>query len=154
MILSLGFRGDVFAKLNPLFLGIALIPATGTVIGSSYLLFHWLLNRMGSDKISKRAMVAGMMMTHFIVLLIGFYIGRSMPKYTITHLDKLVKATAIKGTNKLSEDIYNGQSVIATFLGEDHPSLHPTEVAAAASASVYDILMHLNPGLPRYLVNV
>ncbi|MBI4833879.1 MAG: hypothetical protein HY811_03540 [Planctomycetes bacterium] len=118
MILSLGFRRDVFAELNTIFLSIALIPATGTVIGSSYLLFHWMLNRVGSEKISKRAMVAGMFMTHFIVLLAGFYIGRTIPRETDTHLDNLIKQTVQNTNDALSSDIYDGQSVIATFLGD------------------------------------
>ena len=37
----------------------------------------------------------------------------------------------------------------ATFLGPDHPDIHPNRVAAATGTSVYDLLMHLSPSLPR-----
>jgi alanine racemase len=40
---------------------------------------------------------------------------------------------------------------IATFLGPDRPEIHPNEVARV-TGSVYDLLMHLNPALPRFVV--
>jgi alanine racemase len=40
---------------------------------------------------------------------------------------------------------------VATVLGPDHPDIHPNAVAAV-TGSVYDLLMHLSPSLPRYLV--
>ena len=40
---------------------------------------------------------------------------------------------------------------IATFLGPDRPEIHPNEVARV-TGSVYDLLMHLNPSLPRVVV--
>ena len=40
---------------------------------------------------------------------------------------------------------------VATLVGPDHPDIHPNALAAATGVSVYDILMHLNPGLPRYV---
>lgn len=39
-----------------------------------------------------------------------------------------------------------------TLVGFDHPDLHPNEVARATGASVYDILMHLNPALPKVVL--
>ena len=38
---------------------------------------------------------------------------------------------------------------VATFVGDEDPAIHPNAVAAATGVSVYDIFMHLNPGLPR-----
>ncbi|MDX1579880.1 MAG: alanine racemase, partial [Gemmatimonadota bacterium] len=38
---------------------------------------------------------------------------------------------------------------VATLLGPDHPDIHPNRLAAAIDVSVYDLLMHLNPLLPR-----
>jgi alanine racemase len=38
---------------------------------------------------------------------------------------------------------------LATLLGPDHPEIHPNAVANA-TGSVYDLLMHLSPTLPRY----
>ncbi|HSA54923.1 MAG TPA: alanine racemase [Gemmatimonadaceae bacterium] len=40
---------------------------------------------------------------------------------------------------------------VATALGPDHPDIHPN-VVAGATGSVYDLLMHLNPSLPRIVV--
>jgi alanine racemase len=41
---------------------------------------------------------------------------------------------------------------VATLVGPDRPDIHPNAVAAATGRSVYDILMHLNPGLPKFVV--
>lgn len=40
----------------------------------------------------------------------------------------------------------------ATIVGPDHPAVHPNSVAQRAGVSVYDILMHLNAGLPKRLL--
>jgi len=40
---------------------------------------------------------------------------------------------------------------IVTYLGPDRPEIHPNEVARV-TGSVYDLLMHLNPALPRIVV--
>ena len=40
---------------------------------------------------------------------------------------------------------------IATYLGPDRQEIHPNEVARV-TGSVYDLLMHLNPSLPRIVV--
>ena len=47
------------------------------------------------------------------------------------------------------EAVYIGD--VATFLGPDRPEIHPNEVARV-TGSVYDLLMHLNPTLPRIIV--
>ena len=41
---------------------------------------------------------------------------------------------------------------LATLMGADHASIHPNELAATSGTSVYDILMHLNPSIPKVLV--
>ena len=41
---------------------------------------------------------------------------------------------------------------VATLVGPDDPAIHPNALAATTSTSVYDVLMHLNSGLPRFLV--
>ena len=38
---------------------------------------------------------------------------------------------------------------IVTLLGPNHPAIHPNALAGATGISVYDVLMHLNPSLPR-----
>jgi len=40
----------------------------------------------------------------------------------------------------------------AVLVGPDHPVVHPNAVSEAAGISVYDVLMHLSPGLPRRVV--
>jgi alanine racemase len=41
---------------------------------------------------------------------------------------------------------------VATLLGPDDPAVQPNNLADATGVSVYDILMHLSPELPRFLV--
>jgi len=43
---------------------------------------------------------------------------------------------------------------VATVLGPDHDAIHPNQLADSTGASVYDALMHLNPTLPKVLVQV
>jgi alanine racemase len=40
-----------------------------------------------------------------------------------------------------------------TLMGPDDPALEPNRMAQTLGVSVYDLLMHLNPGLPRVLVD-
>jgi alanine racemase len=41
---------------------------------------------------------------------------------------------------------------VATLLGPDDPAIQPNNLAEAIGVSVYDLLMHLSPELPRFLV--
>jgi len=41
---------------------------------------------------------------------------------------------------------------VATLVGPDRPEIHPNAVAADTGRSVYDILMHLNSGLPKLVL--
>lgn len=38
---------------------------------------------------------------------------------------------------------------VATILGPEHPDIHPSQQSLATGVSVYDVLMHLNPALPK-----
>jgi len=40
---------------------------------------------------------------------------------------------------------------LATLLGPDDAAIHPNALASATGTSVYDVLMHLNPSLPKVL---
>jgi alanine racemase len=40
----------------------------------------------------------------------------------------------------------------ATLMGPDHPAIEPNALAEKLGVSVYDLLMHLNPSLPRTVV--
>lgn len=42
---------------------------------------------------------------------------------------------------------------VATLTGRGPAEVHPNEVARVSGTSVYDRLMHLNPALPRYVVD-
>ena len=42
-----------------------------------------------------------------------------------------------------------GVGDVATLIGPDHPDIEPNRLAGAIGVSVYDLLMHLNPLLPR-----
>jgi alanine racemase len=52
----------------------------------------------------------------------------------------------------LGEEPLAGVGDVATFMGPGHPELEPNRMADALEVSVYDLLMHLNPRLPRVLV--
>ncbi|MCZ6915460.1 MAG: alanine racemase [Gemmatimonadetes bacterium] len=41
---------------------------------------------------------------------------------------------------------------VATLVGPDHPDITPNTFADAVGVSVYDVMMHMNPGLPRVLL--
>lgn len=45
-----------------------------------------------------------------------------------------------------------GVGDVATLMGPDDPALEPNSLAGALGVSVYDLLMHMNPLLPRILV--
>jgi len=41
---------------------------------------------------------------------------------------------------------------VVTVLGPDDPAIHPNAIADGVGISVYDVLMHLNPALPKLIV--
>lgn len=53
---------------------------------------------------------------------------------------------------ELGRDTDVGVGDTATLLGPDAPEIEPWRVAAATGVSVYDLLMHLSPALPRVVV--
>jgi len=40
---------------------------------------------------------------------------------------------------------------VATLMGPDHPAIDPNNMAETLGVSVYDLLMHVNPSLPRFV---
>jgi alanine racemase len=52
----------------------------------------------------------------------------------------------------LGDEPAAGVGDVATFMGPHHPELEPNRMADALEVSVYDLLMHLNPTLPRVIV--
>ncbi|MDP2955277.1 MAG: alanine racemase C-terminal domain-containing protein, partial [Longimicrobiales bacterium] len=53
---------------------------------------------------------------------------------------------------ELGEETTVAVGDVATFTGPDAPEIHPNALAMATGTSVYDVLMHLNPLLPRVVV--
>ena len=41
---------------------------------------------------------------------------------------------------------------VATLIGPDNPVIQPNHLANVSGSSVYDILMHLNPNLPKFII--
>ncbi len=42
---------------------------------------------------------------------------------------------------------------VATLVGPDRPEITPNGIAAAVQESAYNVMMHLNPDLPRIVVD-
>ncbi len=40
---------------------------------------------------------------------------------------------------------------LATLVGPDHPEIHPSHLSNVTGVSVYDVLMHMNPRLPKVI---
>jgi hypothetical protein len=118
LLLLLGFRPDFFAPLHPVFIAILAVPALGTVSGSMYVAFRWLLGKVGAKRLSKRILAGGMMMSHLLLLMLGFYIGRATAGNKETHPRSFVKQVPNQVQKKIEKDIYKGQSKIATWLGD------------------------------------
>lgn len=118
MMLLLGFRKDFFAPLHPVYIAVLAVPALGTVLGSIYVAYRWLLGKVGAERLSKRVVAGGMMMSHLLLLMLGFYIGRATAGSEETHPRTFVEQVPKQVQDKVEKDIYKGQSQIATWLGD------------------------------------
>ena len=99
-------------------IAILAVPALGTVSGSMYVAFGWLLGKVGGERLSKRLLAGGMMMSHLLLLMLGFYIGRATAGSKETHPLTFVNQVPHQVQEKVEKDIYTGQSQIATWLGD------------------------------------
>lgn len=132
-LLLLGFRHDFFANLSTFWLWFWGLPSAGTVFGSAYLYFRWLLGKAGGDTIAKRAIVAGTFLTHLLIGLAGFYAGRATvsqqnvsPQDIVRHSDDALQ--------QLEDDAYAVQmavstSMASTYLVDRKPFITPDDVA-------------------------
>lgn len=118
MTLLLGFRKDLFGPLPLPFIIVGGIAAMGAVSGSLFAVFRWLLGRVGAERLSKRALAGGLLMSHLLLLVLGFYIGRAVTVNKETHPRDFVRQTPHDVKEKVDRDIYKGQSKVATFLGD------------------------------------
>jgi hypothetical protein len=131
LLLLLGFRPDFFAPLHPVFIAILAVPALGTVSGSIYVAFRWLLGKVGAERLSKRLLAGGMMMSHLLLLMLGFYIGRATAGSKETHPRTFVNQVPHQVQEKVEKDIYKGQSQIATWLGDTRLVSRPPFISLA-----------------------
>jgi hypothetical protein len=143
MLLLLVFRKDFFAPLHPVYIAIVAVPALGTVSGSMYVAFRWILGKVGTERLSKRIVAGGMMMSHLLLLMLGFYIGRATAGSRETRPRDFVNQVPRQVQTKLEKDIYKGQSEIATWLGDTRLVSRPPFISPEQVKQVFD---RIKPG--------
>lgn len=117
MILWFGFRAQMLSDISPAYLWIGAVPAAGTVLCSILLAMRQFL-RVGPPRPgSKRGLVAGVLMSHLVLALAGFYIGQA-----IDTEDTDPKTLVEFGPGKLFEQVakhrYDMQARLATYFGD------------------------------------
>ena len=116
MVLWLGVRPEkMFAGISPVYLWVGSVPAAGTVICSLILAVRQFV-RVGPRRPgSKRGLVAGMLMSHLVLAVAGYYIGRANPSD-----DPAAIARDAVGVlrEQVSKDRYTLQSKLAEYLGD------------------------------------
>ena len=121
MILWLGLRPDMFANLSPVYLWIGAVPSAGTVAGSLYIASRRVLRTSHPGALSKRAAVAGVLMSHLVVGIAAFYVGRataSRRRELREDPNALVGAAGRDVRDQLDRDKYKAVSRFATYLGD------------------------------------
>ena len=121
MILWLGLRRDMLAGIAPAYLWIGAVPAAGTVLGSVYLVIRRTLRGARPGTASKRAAVAGVMMSHLVAAVAAFYVGRATVRRTRElgqDPNALVAAAGNDVRKQLDKDKYKVQARVATVLGD------------------------------------
>lgn len=121
MILWLGLRKDMLAGISPVYLWVGAVPAGGTVLGSVYLVVRRAMRGSRPGAISKRLAVALVMMSHLVVAVAAFFVGRALSERK-TELKGgphgLVKSVGSDVEKQLKEDKYGLQSRMAEYLGD------------------------------------
>jgi alanine racemase len=83
------------------------------------------------------------------------YPGQSVNRGRILIGDKLYPVIGSVSASHTIIEVGDERSVqvgdLATLLGPDHPDITPNTFADAVGVSVYNVLMHMNPSLPRVL---
>ncbi len=133
LTLALAFRRDLFGPLSTVYLIFLSFFAFFTVGGSLYTAFRWLLGRIGTEQLSKRALAGGLMMSHLLLLLTGFFVGRAIGGKNTERPYQFVKEMPDAVTQKMNRDIYKAQSGIATWFGdtrlvEREPYISPPQI--------------------------
>ncbi len=139
-ILLLGLRRDFFANPGPVLIWIAGVPSAWAVIGSFFLYFRWLLGTAGSDVIAKRTIIAATFMSHLIIALIGFYLGRAVddpetltPKHIVEHSREDIG-------KQLKTDIHDVTASLATFMADTYLAKRPPYIRSRQVARVRPLL--------------
>ena len=123
-MLLLGFRHDFFANLSPFWLWFGGIPSVGTVLGSFSLYFRWLLGAAGTNTLTKRAIVAGTLMSHLIMALAGFYAGRATMPYEKVSLREIVEQSG-EAVKHLQDDAYTVQIAVSKSMASTYLVARP-----------------------------
>jgi hypothetical protein len=143
LLLLLVFRYDFFAPLHPVYIGILAVPALGTIAGTAYVTFRWVLGKVGADQLSKRVVAGGMMMSHLLLLVLGFYIGRATAEIGETHPGKFIAKVPRQMQERVENDIYESQSRVATWLGDTKVVSRPPFISPE---QVKEVSKKLKPG--------
>ena len=165
MILYLGLRKDMLAGISPAYLWVGAVPAGGTVLGSVWAVMRRSLRHARPGVASKRATVAGVLMSHLVVALGAFYIGRAtIRRASELSRDPNAAVSAAPGDvrRQFDKDAYGVQSKVATYLGDtkivNRPPLIRVEQIKALQGRLRpgDILLERrnwylsNPWLPGF----
>jgi hypothetical protein len=121
MILYLGLRRDMLAGISPAYLWVGAVPAAGTVLGSVYVVTRRALRRARPGAASKRATVAGVLMSLLVTAVAGFYVGRATAgrgRQLSEDPNALIAAAGKDLLEQLGKDKYGIQARVATFLGD------------------------------------
>ncbi len=139
-ILLLGLRRDFFANPGTLSIWIAGVPSAWAVFGSFYLYFRWLLGTAGSDAIAKRTIIAATFMSHLIVALAGFYVGRAtVDRETLTP-EQIVAHSREDVGKQLKNDLHDAAVSLATFMSDTYLAKRPPCIATGQVARVRTML--------------
>jgi hypothetical protein len=118
-MLLLGFRHDFFANLSPFWLWMGGIPSAGTILGSFYLYFRWLLGKAGPNVVAKRAIVAGTLMSHLVIALAAFYVGRATVSQQHVSPREIVEQSD-EAVQQLEDDAYAVQIAVSTSMASTY----------------------------------
>jgi hypothetical protein len=163
MILWLGLREDLFARVPAAYLWVGAAPAAGTVFCSLYVAVRWLLGHAPVAGYWRRGLVAAVLMSHLVLGVAGFYVGRATARRTsLDDPQALAVAARRDVAEQFQSDRYTAQSVVATALGDTRiirrePFIRHGQIAALRSRlRPGDILLERrnwylsNPFLPGF----
>lgn len=120
MILWLGFRPNMLDGVSPLYLWIGAVPAAGTTLGTLYLTIRWVLGRTPVGVLSRRTIVAMILVTNFVVALTGFWVGRATSHHAGPSggPEDVGRALRDDFREELVREQYATQVVVATYMGD------------------------------------